>query len=88
MLATIQKWGNSKGLRIPSSILIALDLQENDKVEVVQEADAILIKKAVPKKHKTLEERLTAFYGKPLDEIERVNNKEVDWGAPKGGEVW
>lgn len=38
------------------------------------------------KKHKTLEERLTAFYGKPLDEIERIDNEEVDWGEPKGAE--
>lgn len=88
MLATIKKWGNSNALRIPGSFLVSLDLKENDDVELTQDGDAILIRKAAQKKHKTLEERLVSFYGKPLDKIERIDNEEIDWGAPKGGEAW
>ena len=47
----------------------AIGLKENDRVELIQSADAITIKKASPTQHKTLEERLTAFYGKPIEQI-------------------
>ena len=68
MYATIQKWGNSNGLRFPKALLDAIGLKENDRVELIQSADAITIKKASPTQHKTLEERLTAFYGKPIEQ--------------------
>ncbi|MBQ9347686.1 MAG: hypothetical protein IJT94_10185 [Oscillibacter sp.] len=44
------------------------------------------IQTAMP--HRTLEERLTTFYGKPLDEIEPALEKEVDWGEAEGEEDW
>jgi antitoxin MazE len=88
MYATIQKWGNSNALRIPKGLLDALSIHENDRVELTQTGDTLTIRKADPVIHKTLEERLTAFYGKPVEEIERVHSEEVDWGKPEGGEVW
>ena len=48
MYATIQKWGNSNGLRFPKALLDAIGLKENDRVELIQSADAITIKKASP----------------------------------------
>lgn len=88
MYATIQKWGNSNGLRIPKALLDALGLRENDRVELTQTADAITIKKAVGTPHKSLEERLTAFYGKPIEEIGPIPGEELDWGKAEGCEVW
>lgn len=89
MYATIQKWGNSQGLRIPKVLLETLGIRENDRVELIPSKDSITIKKAPSVQHKTLEERLTAFYGKPLDQIERIPSEgELDWGKPEGSEVW
>lgn len=88
MYATIQKWGNSQGLRIPKALLDAIGLRENDRVQLTQTEDGISIKKASPIQHRSLEERLTAFYGKPIDEIERIEDTEVDWGKTEGTEVW
>jgi len=88
MYATIQKWGNSNGLRIPKTLLDALGLRENDRVELTQTKDAITIKRAAPQRHKSLEERLTAFYGKPIEEIGLIQEKELDWGKPEGHEAW
>lgn len=88
MYATIQRWGNSNGLRIPKALLEALGIRENDRVELTQTADTITIKKAVTAPHRTLEERLTAFYGKPIEEIDRIQSAEIDWGKAEGGEVW
>ena len=87
MYATIQRWGNSQGLRIPKALLDALGLRENDRVELIQSDDGIQIKKAAAG-HRTLEERLVAFYGKPVDEIPRLETQEIDWGKRAGDEEW
>ena len=88
MYATVQRWGNSQGLRIPKALLEALGIRENDRVELTQAGDAITLRKAVSTPHKTLEERLTAFYGVPVEQIPRSDDPELDWGKPEGSEVW
>lgn len=88
MYATIQKWGNSQGLRIPKAILDTLGIGENDRVELTSSHDSIIIKKAAAQ-HQTLEDRLCAFYGKPIEKIGRIDgDTELDWGAPQGAEIW
>ena len=89
MYATIQKWGNSQGLRIPKTLLDAIGLRENDRVELVQVESGIQIKKTSVAQHRSLEERLMAFYGKTVDEIGRISEEpEIDWGKPEGPEAW
>ena len=88
MYATIQKWGISNGLRLPKTMLEAIGMKENDREELIQSEDSNTIKKAAPARHKTLEERLMAFYGKPIEQIGRMENEEVDWGTAEGSEVW
>ena len=89
MYATIQRWGNSQGLRIPKALLDAIGLRENDRVELVQSANSIEIKKSPATQHRSLEERLTAFYGRDVDKIGRIESEpEVDWGKPEGAERW
>ena len=88
MYVTLQRWGNSQGIRIPKVLLDSLRLRENDRVELVQEKDSITVKRASAVPHKTLEERLTAFYGKPIEEISRLDDHETDWGAAQGTEEW
>ena len=88
MFATVQKWGNSNGLRLPKSLLDALGIRENDRVELIQANDSITIRKVSALKHKTLEERLIDFYGKPIEGIERIDIAEHDWGKQEGREVW
>lgn len=89
MYATIQRWGNSQGIRIPKVLLETLHIRENDRVELIQTEDAITIRKAAAPAHRTLEERLTAFYGQPIEKIGRIENgPEVDWGKTEGSEVW
>ena len=88
MYATIQKWGNSQGLRIPTALLDAVGLKEHDRVELVQMDDGINIRRTSAIPHRTLEERLTAIYGKPIDQIDRIEGEELDWGKAEGSEVW
>ncbi len=83
-MAKIQKWGNSNGIKIPSSILKQLDLKINDKVDLTQEEDKIIISKS-KKNHKTIEERLAMFNKLPNQEKGRVEtyNWKEDLGKEK-----
>ena len=80
MYTTIQKWGNSHGVRIPKQLLEALELHESDKVEIERQQDVIIIRKA-GMRHRTLEERMAGFKG-------FYEFSECDTGAPIGNEVW
>jgi len=89
MVATVQKWGNSLGIRIPRVILDTIKIVENDKVELTNDADTIIIRKVTQSSHKSLEERLVAYYGKPIETIKSVEaNGEFDWGHARGDEEW
>ena len=79
MYATIQKWGNSQGLRIPKALLDAVGLKEHDRVELVQMDDGINIRRASAIPHRTLEERLTAFYGKPNPALRPQFGRSGQW---------
>lgn len=50
MEARIQKWGNSDGIRIPSSILKSLNIKTNDILNIEKQDDKIII--SIPKKKK------------------------------------
>jgi Growth regulator len=80
MYAKIQKWGNSHAIRLPISVLEAVSLHENDRVEINAEKDCITIRRA-NKKHKKLEERLSGYK-------ENHHCDEWDTGKPHGKEVW
>ena len=83
MITTIQKWGNSQGIRIPKIYLESMGVAENDQVEIIEQGDVLLIKKVTgkKKKHKTLKERLSGYHG-------TYQFEEADWGNPEGNEVF
>ena len=79
MESRLQKWGNSDGIRIPSSFLKALNLKTNDIVNIEQEEDKIII--SVPKKKKiSLKERFEKFNG--------TYENDFSWDEPVGKEIW
>ena len=78
MKATIQKWGNSLGVRIPSIMAKDLMLENGTEVELIKETDKIIIQ---PKKAPRLEDLLEAINESNIhDEI--VSN------GPYGNEAW
>jgi len=81
MQTTIQKWGNSQGIRIPKAFLDALGMMENDLVELSRVDDTIVITKVKNEKELTLDEIFKDFDGESAAE-------EFDWGPPAGREVW
>lgn len=81
MQATIQKWGNSQGIRIPKAFLEALGMSENEVVELDRVNDNIVIKKTKKENNLTLDDIFKGY----SDECEA---EKFDWGAPVGKEVW
>lgn len=79
MVTTIQKWGNSQGIRIPKFLLEAVQWSENEKLSVCAEEDRIVITKA--ERRKNIKELFADFDGT----YEPVT---MDWGEPVGEEVW
>ena len=79
MYATIQKWGNSQGLRIPKALLDAVGLKEHDRVELVQMDDGINIRRASSIPHRTLE---------AVSYTHLRAHEELDWGKAEGSEAW
>ena len=86
--SSICKWGNSNALRIPKKFLEIIGIEVNDEVEISISEENIIVKKCPKNNYKNLQERLEAFYQRPLDEIVFEKEKEVDWGVPEGEEAW
>ena len=86
MTATLQKWGNSQGIRIPKQIIKDLSLKENDILSIERIDNTIVFKKA--KVHKSLKDRLEEFYDKPISKIKKIDVEEIDTGSPVGEEIW
>lgn len=76
----VQKWGNSDGIRIPSSILKSLNIKTNDILNIEQQDDKIII--SVPKRKKiSLAERFEEYNGENL-------SKDFTWDESVGKEIW
>jgi len=82
MLAKIQKWGNSQGLRLTKNLLEAAQLDVGDEVDVSVKNGAMIVKpaKRIRGRHnlKDLVARIPQNY----------ETGEVDWGEPVGKEIW
>ncbi len=81
MKTTIQKWGNSQGIRIPKAILDTLKWSENEKVMVLVQDNKLIIEKSKEEQKKTIKELFQNFEG----EYETI---KIDWGNPEGEEIW
>jgi antitoxin MazE len=79
MYITVKKWGNSHAIRIPKKITEALNISENENVEIIAGTDEIIIRKL--RKHKTFEERMAGYDGD-------YKFTEMDSGEPVGREVF
>ena len=81
MTVTIQKWGNSQGIRIPKYILDELTWSENETVDLTVEGGKIIIERAVFDQRPGIMDLFEGY----KDKYEPEN---IDWGDPSGREVW
>ena len=78
MEATVQKWGNSLGIRIPNLIVRELSLKNGSVVDINDNGNEIIIK---PIKKSRLSELLEKISDENI-------HKEVETTGPVGNEVW
>lgn len=80
MKATVKKWGNSAAVRIPASVMQALNLQLDTLVDVREDQGRIVIE-PVQRKTYDLDELLLAITPKN-------RHDGVEFGPPERKEVW
>jgi antitoxin MazE len=78
--ATISRWGNAQGIRLPQSFCHQLGISVGDKVELSIEKNKLVIARSVERY--TLKERMKSWSGG------RYQTHEYDWGEPVGKEDW
>lgn len=78
-MSTIQKWGNSHGVRLPKYILDEAAFSPDEPISIDVQNGTIIIKKAVRKV--SIEDLFKGYTGE-------YHEKEVDFGKPVGEEVW
>jgi len=82
MLAKVQKWGNSQGLRLSRRVLEDVQISVGEEVDVVVRDGTIVVAPIKRVRGRYSLRRLVARIPKEY----RV--KELDWGKPVGKEAW
>lgn len=80
MNTSIQKWGNSQGVRIPKMLLEAVKWSENEEITIKVDDGKLILEKA-KKEKKSIMELFENYDGE-------YKTNEIDWGEPEGKEVW
>ena len=82
MITKIQKWGNSQGLRLGKQVLVDARIAVGDSVDVAARDGVIVIAPV-----KRIRGKLSL-----RDLVSRIpkdyKTREIDWGKPRGREVW
>jgi antitoxin MazE len=82
MVTKIQKWGNSQGLRLGKQVLEDARIAVGDSVDVAARDGVIVI---APLKRIRGKQSLQEL----VSRIPRnCKTRELDWGRPRGREVW
>jgi antitoxin MazE len=82
MVTKIQKWGNSQGLRLGKQVLEEARIAVGDSVDVAARDGVIVI---APVKRIRGKQSLQEL----VSRIPRnYKTRELDWGRPRGREVW
>ncbi|MEI7719605.1 MAG: AbrB/MazE/SpoVT family DNA-binding domain-containing protein [bacterium] len=80
MTTTIRKWGNSLGLRIPQDIAEGTGISEGKEVVFIKNKGGLSIQPVTEPKVS-----LDALLRKITP---KNKHEEVEWGAPRGKEIW
>jgi antitoxin component of MazEF toxin-antitoxin module len=78
-IATVSKWGNAQGIRLPDAFCRQLGISVGDKVFLAMEQNRLVVTSA--DECYTLQARLASWNGSGMPE------PEYDWGEPVGKEM-
>lgn len=80
-VATIGKWGNAQGIRLPKAFCDLLGIGVGDQVAISTKDNKIIIEPAEDQ-YTIAARKARDWDGKPL------KAHEIDWGKPVGKEIW
>jgi antitoxin MazE len=80
MTTKVQKWGNSYAVRLPKAVVEELGLSSDTKVDIETTPKGIFIKPQKRIKF-TLEELVAKI-------TPENRHESIDWGPPRGKEIW
>ncbi len=83
IVTNIAPWGNSLAIRIPKEFLEEGGFASENPVEISLNEKTITIKGGKLRSVKSKEHFQKAFKSRLS-----LKTKELNWGKPKGGEVW
>ncbi|MDU2940735.1 MAG: type II toxin-antitoxin system antitoxin MazE [Enterobacteriaceae bacterium] len=79
--SSVKRWGNSPAVRIPATLMQALNLNIDDEIKIDLAEGKLIIEPVKKEPVFTLEELVEGISSDNLHEL-------VDWGDPKGKEAW
>jgi antitoxin MazE len=85
MKTTLQRWGNSQGVRLPKTLLEALGIGVGAQVsiELSQDGRRITITPVTDSRPIRGRYRIEDLVAEPTERV-----LEVQWGTPQGEEAW
>jgi antitoxin MazE len=84
VIVEFRKWGNSLAIRIPKALADAINARDGKRAELNVQGDTLvlrLVPRVKRKQRYSLDELLS---GMTRDNVPQ----EVDWGPPRGTEIW
>ena len=84
MIVQFRKWGNSLAVRIPKAVADAIRATDGKRVELTITNGALVLQPVLKSKRKPRYSIDELLAGMTRDNVPQ----EVDWGPPRGNEVW
>ncbi|EOZ4483739.1 type II toxin-antitoxin system antitoxin MazE [Salmonella enterica subsp. diarizonae] len=79
--SNVKRWGNSPAVRIPASVMQALNLNIDDEIKIELLEGKLIIEPVTNEIEFSLDQLVNGITEENLHDL-------IDWGAPVGGEVW
>ncbi|EAM9428786.1 type II toxin-antitoxin system antitoxin MazE [Salmonella enterica] len=79
--SNVKRWGNSPAVRIPASVMQALNLNIDDEIKIELLEGKLIIEPVTNEIEFSLDQLVNGITEENLHEL-------IEWGAPVGGEVW
>jgi antitoxin MazE len=79
MIITAEKWRNGIGVCIPQKVAEKYGVVDGSEIQITEDKDSIILKPIT--NDPTLEELLAQV-------TDENRHSSIDWGKPKGNEVW
>ena len=84
MKATVSRWGNSLGLRLPKRLIDELEIREGTQVDLEPAQNGGYTLRVASISVPIAKFSLSSL----VADLEPMSQEEVDWGQPQGDEVW